>query len=225
MATHSDIASDCSHSVNVQEKWISYLVEILPIALFLVVLFPLIYLPLCAVNVSLVKAMISNSLSSIGITRFHRYYAVIRLPARHLVSSLCIACTPYSSLQWKDLQDLPSCRNISMRNVPRSTTPRRPLSSCHFTKIEILLSAQVNASALLMGFSELCPFNLLVFGPLPNCLRLKITVTCYPPRLATSEWLVLSRRESHPLYVTTYARPHDLSPCTSPCTSFFTSLF
>ncbi|MFD2194070.1 hypothetical protein, partial [Oceanobacillus bengalensis] len=27
-----------------------------------------------------------------------------------------------------------------------------------------------------------------------------------PPRLATSEWLVLSRRESHPLYITTYAR-------------------
>ncbi|MEH7526290.1 hypothetical protein V7149_23940, partial [Bacillus sp. JJ1503] len=53
------------------------------------------------------------------------------------------------------------------------------------------------------------PFNHLAFGPLPNCLRLKTKVTFSPPRLATSEWLVLTRRESHPLYDTTYARPHN----------------
>ena len=50
---------------------------------------------------------------------------------------------------------------------------------------------------------ELNPFNHLAFGPPPNCLRLKANVTISPPRLATSEWLVLSRRESHPLYDTT----------------------
>src|SRR3954464_9699321 len=55
---------------------------------------------------------------------------------------------------------------------------------------------------------ELNPFNHLVFGPPPSCLRLKTKVTYSPPRLATSEWLVLTRRESHPLYDTTYARPH-----------------
>ena len=55
---------------------------------------------------------------------------------------------------------------------------------------------------------ELNPFNHLAFGPPPHCLRLKTKVTFSPPRLATSEWLVLTRRESHPLYDTTYARPH-----------------
>jgi hypothetical protein len=55
---------------------------------------------------------------------------------------------------------------------------------------------------------ELNPFSRLAFGPPPNCLRLKTRVTYSPPRLATSEWLVLTRRESHPLYDTTYARPH-----------------
>jgi ABC-type oligopeptide transport system ATPase subunit len=34
--------------------------------------------------------------SSTGVTLLHRYYAVIRLPARLLASSLCIACLPYS---------------------------------------------------------------------------------------------------------------------------------
>ena len=58
-------------------------------------------------------------------------------------------------------------------------------------------------SPLDMGISELNPFNHLAYGPLANCLRLKVTVTRYPPRLATSEWLALARRESHPLYVTT----------------------
>ena len=58
---------------------------------------------------------------------------------------------------------------------------------------------------------ELNPFNHLAFGPSPNCLRLKTKVTFSPPRLATSEWLVLTRRESHPLYDTTYARPHTCS--------------
>ena len=50
-------------------------------------------------------------------------------------------------------------------------------------------------------------FSALTAAP-PNCLRLKTKVTFSPPRLATSEWLVLTRRESHPLYDTTYARPH-----------------
>jgi hypothetical protein len=36
-----------------------------------------------------------------------------------------------------------------------------------------------------------------------RCLRLKVPVTRYPPRLATSEWSILSRRDSHPHYVTT----------------------
>ncbi|MFC7063904.1 hypothetical protein, partial [Halobacillus seohaensis] len=60
------------------------------------------------------------------------------------------------------------------------------------------------------------PFNLLAYGPSPNCLRLKAAVTNCPPRLATSEWLVLSRRASHPLYVTTYARSLQESPPSPP---------
>src|SRR5690606_999789 len=63
--------------------------------------------------------------------------------------------------------------------------------------------------------SELNPFNLSAYGPLPNCLRLKTDVTICPPRLVTSEWLVLSRRESHPLYVTTYARSLQEPSCIS----------
>jgi len=70
--------------------------------------------------------------------------------------------------------------------------------------IEMLLSVLPNTLALSsLIISELNPFNQLAYGPLSNCLRLKVAVTCYPPRLATSEWLTLARRESHPLYVTT----------------------
>src|SRR5690606_17736246 len=90
-----------------------------------------------------------------------------------------------------------------MSNVPWSLTPERFLLSRQID-IEILFSARFTASTLsIHGISELNPFNLTAYGPLANCLRLKVAVTCYPPRLATSEWLVLSRRESHPLYVTT----------------------
>ena len=97
--------------------------------------------------------------------------------------------------------------------------------------VEILLSARGTASALSnMGFSELNPFSQLAYGPSSNCLRLKVTVTCYPPRLATSEWLVLTRWESHPLYVTTLLSRSPLFPfpsflChivdTRPCSEVF----
>lgn len=50
---------------------------------------------------------------------------------------------------------------------------------------------------------ELNPFNHLAFDTPPNCLHLKTNVTFNTPRLATRKRLVLTRRESHPLYVTT----------------------
>src|SRR5205085_2588870 len=43
---------------------------------------------LCAVDVSLLRSSICRPLPSGGITRFHRYYGSIRLPAPHLPSSL-----------------------------------------------------------------------------------------------------------------------------------------
>ena len=53
-------------------------------------------LPPCVVNVSLLRTMICNRLSSADITRYHRYYAVIRLPTHHLTFSLFIGCLSYS---------------------------------------------------------------------------------------------------------------------------------
>src|SRR5690606_32419031 len=104
-------------------------------------------------------------------------------------------------------KDLPSCRNISMYNVPWSTTPGKLSLSCHGENDSVAFyTPECIGLPNLHEISELNPFNLSAYGPLPNCLRLKTDVAICPPRLVTSEWLVLSRRESHPLYVTTYAR-------------------
>ena len=80
---------------------------------------------------------------------------------------------------------------------------RRGLNGLAIPSVKMLLSMQSNTSAPLTSISELNPFNHSAFGPLSNCLRLKIPITRHPPRLATSGWLVLARRESHPLYVAT----------------------
>jgi len=45
--------------------------------------------------------MIGHRLPSTGVTPLPWYYAVIRLPIRHLVSLLFIACWPYSHCAWK----------------------------------------------------------------------------------------------------------------------------
>lgn len=103
----------------------------------------------------------------------------------------------------KTQQDFPSCYNISMCDVPRSMTPKKSLLSCHFESRDVAFCAPEHISLLICGISKLNPFNQLAFGPSPNCLRLKIQVTLHPPRLATSEWLILARWEFHPLYVAT----------------------
>src|SRR3984893_9104534 len=96
-----------------------------------------------------------------------------------------------------------------MCNVPRSLTPERFYPSCLKRRIKCSFLLQVkHQPSRFTNIMELNPFNQLAFGLPPNCLRLKTKVTFSPPRLATSEWLVLTRRESHPLYDTTYARPH-----------------
>lgn len=99
-----------------------------------------------------------------------------------------------------------------MYNVPWSSTPKWLLLSCRFANTVILLSMLSIISAHLLRISKLNPFNHMVYGPLSNCLRLKTQVTLCPPRLATSEWLVLSRRESHPLYITTLLGRSDRHP-------------
>lgn len=109
---------------------------------------------------------------------------------------------PYSPI-WKDRQDLPSCYNISMYDVPRSMTPKKSPLSCHCDSRDFAFCVSEHISLLNFVISKLNPFNQLAFGPSPNCLRLKIQVTLYPPRLATSKWLILSRWEFHPLYVAT----------------------
>src|SRR6478752_8460682 len=91
-----------------------------------------------------------------------------------------------------------------MCNVPRSLTPEWFHSSCHLRSMKCCFLLQVkHQPSRFTNIMELNPFNHLAFGPPPNCLRLKTKVTFSPPRLATSEWLVLTRRESHPLYNTT----------------------
>src|SRR5690606_1424454 len=94
-----------------------------------------------------------------------------------------------------------------MYNVPWSTTPGKLSLSCHGENDSVAFyTPECIGLPNLHEISELNPFNLSAYGPLPNCLRLKTDVTICPPRLVTSEWLVLSRRESHPLSDTTYAR-------------------
>lgn len=101
-----------------------------------------------------------------------------------------------------------------MYNVPWSTTPGKLSLSCHGENDSVAFyTPECIGLPNLHEISELNPFNLSAYGPLPNCLRLKTDVTICPPRLVTSEWLVLSRRESHPLYVTTYARSLQESSC------------
>jgi hypothetical protein len=119
-------------------------------------------------------------------------------------------------------KNLPSCRNISMSNVPWSSTPERFLLSRLNDTRNIAFCTDKHISPLVYGISKFNPFNHSVYGPFANCLRLKIVVTYYPPRLATSEWLTLTRRESHPLYVTTllgrsvwYRQKTSLRICTS----------
>src|SRR3954447_26967957 len=90
-----------------------------------------------------------------------------------------------------------------MSDVPWSSTPERFLPSCLIVGRNVAFCKGKSISPLDMGISELNPFNHMAYGPSSNCLRLKTPVTCCPPRLATSEWLTLTRWESHPLYVTT----------------------
>jgi hypothetical protein len=144
-------------------------------------------------------------LPSIRITRLHWYYAAIRLPIKHLDHLLCMLVhhTLRKKKPRKDRQDLLSCRNISMSDVPWSSTPERFLPSCLIVGRNVAFCKGKSISPLDMEISELNPFNHMAYGPSSNCLRLKTPVTCCPPRLATSEWLVLTRWESHPLYVTT----------------------
>ena len=72
------------------------------------------------------------------------------------------------------------------------------LQRCCFPYVPIRQPSQ-------LGISELCILSTFrLSARYLRCLRLKIPVTRYPPRLATSEWLVLSRWDSHPHYVTTW---------------------
>lgn len=87
-----------------------------------------------------------------------------------------------------------TCQGLRLRRSPHGLA---------IPSVRMLLSVQSNTSASLTGISELNPFNQMAFGPPANCLRLKMPVTRHPPRLATSEWLTLARRGSHPLYVAT----------------------
>lgn len=65
----------------------------------ILVSFVSIYLPtsVCSKCLPIEGNKLVACLPSISITRFHWYYAAIRLPIKRLVPSLCIACSPYSS--------------------------------------------------------------------------------------------------------------------------------
>src|SRR5690606_16237465 len=120
----------------------------------------------------------------------------------------------YSSLLRKRPKDLPSCRNISMYNVPWSTTPGKLSLSCHGENDSVAFyTPECIGLPNLHEISELNPFNLSAYGPLPNCLRLNTDVTICPPRLVPSVWLVLSRPESPQLSFTTYAQSGQWSSC------------
>jgi|SRR5690625_2454413 len=78
----------------------------------------------------------------------------------------------------RNLKDIPSCRNISTCNVPRSSTPGKLLFSCLLSRITMMPSTLLNALAFPFSrVSELNPFNQLAYGPLSSCLRLK--AECY----------------------------------------------
>jgi hypothetical protein len=161
-------------------------------------------LPLGVVNVSLVRTVTGSSLSSIGITRLHWYYATIRLPNAAFGFLACYRLYTILFIKKKrpiGSPELPYHINVLRAKVSdsREVLPFLPLRKI---KCCFLLSVKHQPSRI-TNLMELYPFNHLAFGPQPSCLRLKFKVTFIPPRLATSEWLVLSRRESHPLYDTT----------------------
>lgn len=83
-----------------------------------------------------------------------------------------------------------------------------------FIKNSLQFRARLRKKPSRLVFRSINPFNRLAYGPLVNCLRLKV-VTCYSPRLVTSEWLILSRRESHPLYISTLLGRSDNGPVPS----------
>src|SRR3954447_16451009 len=79
-----------------------------------------------------------------------------------------------------------------MCNVPRSLTPERFHSSCRLRRMKCCFLPQLRYQpSRFTNIMKLNPFNHVAFGPPPNCLRLKTKVTFSPPKLATSEWLVL----------------------------------
>lgn len=131
----------------------------------------------------------------------HRYYAAIRLPDRIWLPCF-VSLVGHTPLR-KNCQGLPSCRDITMCNVPRSLTPEELQRSC-LTERWGVAFCWTDGIGLLnctyIGAHSLQPW---LSARYLACLRLNAAVASYAPRLATSGWLFLSRWASHPLYVTT----------------------
>ena len=71
-----------------------------------------------------------NGLSSSGITRPQRYYAIVRLPAAYRRFLLCYRLFRLTHLHGKKLQGLPGYRLFSVINMPSSPTPGKRCSTC-----------------------------------------------------------------------------------------------
>jgi len=150
------------------------------------------------------RAIICYSLPSVGVTLLHRYYTVIRLPTCHLVSLLCYHLSTILTVS-SSRTDRVSPVAVSYLCVTcQGHRPRGSFNNLTEAIIKILLSVSVTTSAFpISGSYGAQSLQRALSACYLVCLRLKIVVTYYPPKLTTGGWLNLTRRDSHPLYDTT----------------------
>ena len=153
------------------------------------------------VHVAPVRAPLCHCLPSSGITRYLRYYAMIRLPLHYFDSLTFLSLVGHTPLfPKKNIEDLPSCRYIFMSSVPRSPTPRNFFNLTNST-FRMLHSAREKASAFPCSVFRGSTPSATAFGPLARLSTLK--VGSYPPPSKTNyrRLVNLTGRDFHPLYV------------------------
>src|SRR3989441_11567359 len=151
-------------------------------------------------GVSLLCSTICRLLPSDGITRLHRYYETIRLPAALLPSSLCAVVG--HTLGLSSLNAL-SCSSESSGRVSRVAV----LSQCHachglrprgsehhlaLTVMSVLTSAHSDAVVLPVDLiTGLNPFNLSAYGLRARWPTLRVQHYCCHSQGLATQWLAM----------------------------------
>jgi hypothetical protein len=115
------------------------------------------------------------------------------------LSPFIISCQAYS-LPCKRPQGLPRCHIFAMSDMPCSPTPGKRIQTRHFVVCPVSISDRSKASSFPLVLSRLNHFNLAAYGLSARCPTLNLRG--HPLRSKDSllgGWLVLPRRDSHPL--------------------------